>query len=135
MREADTRSLWSILDVLINWILMIAARRRQKKTMIQRMTIIRRSYRMGNQIRLPKHRLYIGHAIVGIHVNKSRNDTTAIQIVVFHLPRGANLSVLMDLTAVSIPNINVMYPTMNMAMRVNPGSIHKRLLHTWKCNH
>jgi hypothetical protein len=95
--------------------LMIAARSRQKKTRIHRMESERRSYRIGNQMRLPKHRLYIGQAIVGIHVNKSRNDTTAMQIVVFHLPRGANRSDLVDLQAISMPNTMVMYPTANIA--------------------
>jgi hypothetical protein len=135
MRDADTRSLWSILEVLINWTLMIAARRRQKKTKMHIMTSIRRSYRMENQMRLPKHRLYIGQAIVGIHVNKSRNDTTPIQIVVFHLPRGANLSVLMDLTAISIPNIKVMYPTMNMAVKVSKAAFNWIIVLAWKRNH
>jgi hypothetical protein len=101
---------------------MIAARSRQRKTRTHKITSIRRSYRMGNQIRLPKHRLYIGQAIVGIHVNKSRNDTTAIQIVVFHLPRGANLSVLIDRKAISMPNIKVVYPTRKIAVHVSQGS-------------
>lgn len=74
---------------------------------------------MGNQMRLPKHRLYIGHAIVGSHVSKSRNDTTAMQIVVFHLPRGANRSVLTDLHAISKPKTMVMKPTRKIATTVS----------------
>jgi hypothetical protein len=98
--------------------LMIAARSRQKKTKIDRMTSVRRSYRIGNQMRLPKHRLYIGQAIVGIHVSKSRNDTTAIQMVVFHLPRGANRSDPTDLHAISMPKTKVMYPTRKIAYKL-----------------
>jgi hypothetical protein len=119
MREADTRSLCSILAVLISWMLMIAASSRQKKTRTHRMERVRRSYRMGNQIRLPKHRLYIGQAIVGIHVSRSRNDTTARQIVVFHLPRGSNRSDLVDLQAISMPKTIVMYPTTKIAASVS----------------
>jgi hypothetical protein len=88
-------------------------------------------------MRLPKQRLYIGQAIVGIHVNKSRNDTTAIQIVVFHLPRGANLSVLIDRRAISMPNIKVVYPTRKIAVQVRkcPALIDALSIHTWECNH
>jgi hypothetical protein len=70
-------------------------------------------------MRLPKHRLYMGHAIVGIHVKSSRNDTTAMHIVVFHLPRGAKRSDLMDRQAVSMPNTMVMYPTMKIATQIS----------------
>jgi hypothetical protein len=90
---------------------------------------------MGNQMRLPKHRLYIGQAIVGIHVSKSRNDTTAMQIVVFHLPRGANRSVLSDLQAISMPNTMVMYPTKKIAGLVSHIANCVATARTWKCNH
>lgn len=78
---------------------------------------------MGNQMRPPKHLLYIGHRMVGSQVSNSRNDTTAMQIVVFHLPRGANRSVLMDLHAISKPKTTVTKPTKKIAMMVSldPG--------------
>lgn len=87
---------------------MMAARRRQEKTKVHKRTSVRRSYRIVYQIRLPKHLLLIGQAIVGIHVRRSRNDTTAMQIVVFHLPRGANRSDRSDLQAISMPKTKVM---------------------------
>jgi hypothetical protein len=88
--------------------LMIAARRRQRKANTHRIMSVRRSYRMANQIKLPKHRLYIGHAIVGIQVARSKTDTAEMQIVVFHLPRGANRSERSDRQAVSKPKTRVM---------------------------
>lgn len=116
--------------------LMMAARSRQKKTRMQRMTRVRRSYRMGNQIRLPKHRLYMGQAIVGIHVSRRRNDTTAMQIVVFHLPRGAKRSVLRDLQAISMPKTMVMYPTRKIARHFSLVVLTSLwFVHTWECNH
>jgi len=100
------------------------------------MTRVRRSYRMGNQIRLAKHRLYMGQAMVGIHVSMSKNDTTAMQIVVFHLPRGANRSVLRDLQAISMPKTMVMYPTRKIAMPLSLLThISHWFAHTWECNH
>jgi hypothetical protein len=87
-------------------------------------------------MRLPKHRLYIGQAIVGIQVNKSRNDTTAVQMVVFHLPRGSNRSDLVDLQAISMPNTIVMYPTKNIAMFISSRPQSKRFCRlTWICDH
>jgi len=74
---------------------------------------------LENQIKLPKHRLYIGQAMVGIHVSTTRNDNMAIQIVVFHLPRGAKRSDLTDLQAISNPKIKVMYPIKKRAVRVS----------------
>jgi hypothetical protein len=111
----------------MSWMLMVAARRRQENTRIERMTSVRRSYRIGNQIRLPKHRLYIGQAIVGIHVSKSRNDTTAMQMVVFHLPRGANRSDPTDLQAISMPKTIVMYPTRKIASKSAQTPMNARL--------
>jgi hypothetical protein len=107
------------LEVLINWMLIIAASSRQEKTRTHRMESVSRSYRIGNQIRLPKHRLYIGQTTVGIHVSRRSNDTTATQIVVFHLLRGSNRSDLIDLQAISMPNTIVMYPTTKIAVPVS----------------
>jgi hypothetical protein len=108
MREAEIRSLWSTSGVLINWMLIRAAKSSKEETKIDRRTSIRRSYRIGNQMRLPKQVLDIGQTTVGIHVSKSMNDTTATQIVVFHLPRGANRSFLKARIATSMPKTSVM---------------------------
>ena len=97
-----------------------AAISKRKKIITHRMINVRRSYRMGNQMRLPKHRLYIGQAIVGIQVRSSRKDTTPTQIVVFHLPRGAKRSRLRARHAISIPKIKVMYPITKIPAVVSP---------------
>jgi hypothetical protein len=87
---------------------------------------IRRSYRIGNQIRLPKHVLDIGQATVGIQVIRSIKDTTAMDIVVFHLPRGRKRSCRNPLMSISTPKTNVMYPTRKIAAIVR--------LHLWRWN-
>ena len=72
----------------------MAATKSSRKTRIERKISIRRSYRMGNQMSPPKQVFGDGQATVGIQERRSMNDTTAIQIIVFHLPRGANRSCL-----------------------------------------
>lgn len=79
------------------------------------MTIAINSYRTGNQIRLPKQRLYMGHATVGIQVKRSMNAMTPTHIDAFHFPRGANRSYLKARIAISIPKTRVTYPVMKIA--------------------
>ena len=98
---------------------MRAAKSRKEETRVMRMTMAMSSYRTGNQIKLPKHRLNIGQMTVGIQVSKLKKATTAMQMVEFHFPRGANRSDLKALIAVSIPNTRVMYPIKNMATAVS----------------
>lgn len=119
MREAEMRSLWSRSGVLINWTLMSAATSSKRKTSTERIDSMRRSYRIGNQIRLPKQVLDIGQTTVGTHVNRSISDTTAMQTDVFQLPRGAKRSCRYALMSVSTPKTNVMYPMRNMAVMVS----------------
>jgi hypothetical protein len=78
------------------------------------------SYLTGNQIRLPKQRLYIGQATVGIHVSSERDETTTMQIVTFHFPRGANRLYFRERSAISMPKTRVMYPIRNIAALVSP---------------
>jgi hypothetical protein len=99
-----------------------AASRMKKKTRTLRMTMAISSYRTGNQIRLPKQRLYIGHATVGIHVRRTMKDTTPMQIAAFHRPRGANRSYLKARRAISIPKTRVIYPMRKIAMVVSHDS-------------
>jgi hypothetical protein len=59
-----------------------------------------------------------------------------MQIVVFHLPRGANRSDRSDLQAISTPNTKVMYPTRKMAILVSVVFYHTRFCtRTWKRYH
>ena len=91
---------------------------------------------MANQMRPPKHRLNIGHMTVGIQVRRSINETTAIQMVVFHLPRGANRSLRKPLQAVSTPKTKVMYPMMNIPTGVSNDRLQNIPFYpTWKCGH
>lgn len=99
------------------------------------MDSIRRSYRIGNQMRLPKQMLDIGHTTVGIHVSISKSDTTAMHIIVFQLPRGAKRSCRNARISVSIPKTSVMNPTRKMAVMVREyfGGL-KKMKPTRKCN-
>jgi hypothetical protein len=118
MREAEMRSFGSTSEVLINCMLIRAAKSKRKKTRMENIISVRRSYRIGKKIRLPKQVLDIGQATVGIHARRSINDITAMQIVVFHFPRGANRSCLKALMAISIPKTKVINP-----MRKSAGTV------------
>jgi hypothetical protein len=83
------------------------------------MTKMRRSYLMGNQMRLPKHLLYMGQAIVGIQVSTIKNPAIPIHTVVVHFPLGSNGCDLKARIAVSNPKIKVMYPMMKIAVSVS----------------
>jgi hypothetical protein len=136
MREAEMRSFGSTSDVLINCMLIRAAKSKRKKTRIEKIISVRRSYRIVKKIRLPKQVLDVGHATVGIHARRSIKDITAMQMVVFHLPRGANRSCLKALIAISIPKTKVINPMRKRAGMVSFVSLPERLLrHTWEHNH
>jgi len=83
-----------------------------------RTTSMSNSYRIGNQIKLAKHRLYIGQATVGIQVRRTRKEMNPMHTVVDHFPRAANRSRLRARIAMSTPKTRVTFPTKKIALKI-----------------
>lgn len=99
--------------------LIIAASSRNVLMKMMRTTVMRSSYRIGNQIRLAKHVLNIGQIIVGIHIISVRKQMNPTRMVVVHLPLGANRSRLRARIPISIPKTRVIIPKRKIAVQVS----------------